>query len=152
MGRIGHQTGLSFIYIPLCFLLIRSTRWTQKSRMFIYIPLCFLLILKPEDFDGAADRNLHSTMFSINPFWETFLMPIVEIYIPLCFLLIFRFPCMYCELWIIYIPLCFLLIRGMHGYWLSRDTIYIPLCFLLIKVLDTGELAPAGFTFHYVFY
>ena len=53
------------LYIPLCFLLIKSQLPARHFRDMLYIPLCFLLILH----SGGLVLNhisLHSTMFSIN--------------------------------------------------------------------------------------
>ena len=64
------------IYIPLCFLLILILKWIFISMEKIYIPLCFLLILiQPREGPGNC-KNLHSTMFSINP--ETIVYCVLE--------------------------------------------------------------------------
>ena len=76
------------IYIPLCFLLIKVISSGYWCKLLIYIPLCFLLIDYSTDRLQTDGRNLHSTMFSINPLLHLCNHVLLIIYIPLCFLLI----------------------------------------------------------------
>ena len=57
---------LTYLYIPLCFLLIQDFISLRISAIFLYIPLCFLLIGLPISNLSDGEKPLHSTMFSIN--------------------------------------------------------------------------------------
>ena len=88
-----------------------------------------------------TEKNLHSTMFSINRHSRYIDTNGLYIYIPLCFLLIPIYFKRFLTWKIIYIPLCFLLILCKYRKSTSKWFIYIPLCFLLIAIKERHYIA-----------
>ena len=141
-----------YLYIPLCFLLIREPCWIMRRHSGLYIPLCFLLIYQRLNcktgvtaftfhyvfYESDLDRiesntakTLHSTMFSIN-------LSCMRSFTGFC---------------VLYIPLCFLLIRIPER---TRQRHWAPLHSTMFSINQsaffTSEQCLQIFTFHYVFY
>ena len=118
------------IYIPLCFLLIKSGLRLLKTPDYHLHSTMFSINLGEIPHIAVSDPDLHSTMFSIN------LVPM--------FVVMFAAG---------YLHSTMFSINRDNAIWSPRaSAIYIPLCFLLIWLSCAPAPGCKIFTFHYVFY
>ena len=160
-----------YLYIPLCFYLIKGFRADWEATRCLYIPLCFyliaaqyrpskmivktlhstMLLLNPHGFDGvpATEFSLHSTMLLLNPDRE---------YICDCgYHTLHSTMLLLNPLSVTFVhqptpPLHSTMLLLNHGHEIGQQRLfrlYIPLCFYLILNGKKQERDCTSFTFHY---